>query len=99
MYGNLLIIMKTVTNKELLSSILSIKVKVDRHEVLLNQLMQRVFKLEEVVNERTALLPKLYDNVDKMMGEIKENRQERTFMNSRLVNHEDRIVKLEHAAA
>ncbi len=94
--------MKTITNKELLSSIQGIKVKVDKHEVMLDQLIQRVFKLEERVNsidERTALIPKLYNNVDKMIGEIKENRQERTFMSSRLINHEDRIVKLEHLTA
>ena len=48
------------------------------------------------IDERTALIPKLYDNVDKLMGEIIENRQERTFMSHLLSEHTKRITVLEN---
>jgi hypothetical protein len=53
--------------------------------------MQRV----EVIDDRTRFLPKLYDNVDKIMGEILENRQERVFMGHTLHDHEERLTNIE----
>ncbi|MBI2620744.1 hypothetical protein HYW61_00770 [candidate division WWE3 bacterium] len=56
----------------------------------------RLFGLEARIDEidkRTVFLPKLYDNTDKLMGEIKENRQERVFINNRLTKLEKAIVK------
>ncbi|MFA6982037.1 MAG: hypothetical protein WC243_03390 [Patescibacteria group bacterium] len=57
----------------------------------IQQLMQRV----EVIDDRTRFLPKLYDNVDKIMGEILENRQERVFMGHTLHDHEERLTNIE----
>lgn len=51
-------------------------------------------KLDEM-GETLKLIPKLYNNVDKFMGEILENRLERTFFKNKLDNHEKRISKLE----
>ena len=49
----------------------------------------------DLLEERTALIPKLYDNVDKIVGEILENRQKRAFTTNSITNHEKRIVTLE----
>jgi len=49
----------------------------------------------DVIDERTKSYPKLYDNVDKLLMEVVENRQERTFIHSRLDNHEQRLGVLE----
>jgi len=48
-----------------------------------------------VLEERTALIPKLYDSVDKLVGEILDNRQERAFFSNKLRGHETRITTLE----
>ena len=49
----------------------------------------------ESLEERTTLLPTMYTNIDKIIGEIQENRQERTFMFNTIKNHEIKIAKLE----
>ena len=54
-------------------------------------ILNRLFKVEQKLEEldtRTINFPKLYDNVDAMIGEIKENREERAFMNRRIINLE-----------
>jgi chromosome segregation ATPase len=74
--------------------------RVGKHDNALDFLMKKVLEHDrrfDVIEERTALIPKLYDNVDKIIGEIKENRAERSFMNNRLSNHEKRIARLEKA--
>jgi len=66
-------------------------------ELLIN-LTSHVYKLEanlEVIDIRTVSYPKLYDNVDKLVGEIVENRQERVFIAHKLQDHERRLIKLE----
>ncbi len=52
----------------------------------------------EILEERTALIPKLYDNVDKILKELIEGRQERMITMHKLNNHEDRIIYLENRA-
>jgi hypothetical protein len=38
----------------------------------------------EMLEERTVLIPRLYDNVDKLIKLMMDDRQERVFMNHRL---------------
>lgn len=60
-------------------------------------ILNRLFKVEQKLEEldtRTINFPKLYDNVDAMIGEIKENREERAFMNRRITNLEKQSFKL-----
>ena len=55
-----------------------------------------LFKLKQKVDEidaRTINFPQLYNNVDALVGEIKENREERALMNSRITNLEQRCLK------
>lgn len=69
------------------------------------KLKTRVFGLEgntrslerkiDGIDERTKFFPKLYDNVDKLLGEIEENRQERAFTSQRVDDHEQRLEVLE----
>jgi hypothetical protein len=66
-------------------------------ELLIN-MTRHICKLEEkidTIDDRTKSYPKLYDNVDKIVGEIIENRQERTFITQKMQNHESRLNKLE----
>uniref|UniRef100_A0A7C4XTC5 Uncharacterized protein n=1 Tax=candidate division WWE3 bacterium TaxID=2053526 RepID=A0A7C4XTC5_UNCKA len=49
----------------------------------------------DIIDKRTETYPKLYENVDKLIGEIVENRQERTSMNKEIQNHESRLKSLE----
>lgn len=62
--------------------------------MLLNKLQILETKVD-IIDERTESYPKLYDNVDKLVGEILENRQERTLMNSKLIKHDKRIGVVE----
>lgn len=62
--------------------------------MLLNKLQILETKVD-IIDERTESYPKLYDNVDKLVGEILENRQERTLMNSKLIKHDKRIGAVE----
>lgn len=64
-------------------------------------LMKKVFehgRRFDLPEERTAYLPKLYDNVDKLLKEIRDGREDRIIMLNRLTNHETRITRLEGAA-
>ena len=56
------------------------------------KLIQMESKIDEI-DKSTAYLPKLYDIVDKFMGEINESRQERTFINNRLTRLEKAVAK------
>jgi archaellum component FlaC len=51
----------------------------------------------QILKERTELLPKVYDNMDIIVGEIRQDREERAIMFGRIDNHEVRINKLEKA--
>ncbi len=51
-------------------------------------------KLEDM-SETIKLIPKLYNSVDKMMGEVLSYRQEKVFLKNKLDNHEKRISKIE----
>ena len=49
----------------------------------------------DIIDKRTETYPRLYDNIDKLIGEITENRQERAFISRRVQNHENRLSDLE----
>lgn len=49
----------------------------------------------QLLEERTALIPKLYDLVDGFVKELEEGRQERAMMFGRAERHEKRTSKLE----
>jgi hypothetical protein len=87
--------MENVSNADLLRSMTEQFAKVEdrfmRVETTLGIVVSKLFKVETQlhdVDERTRLFPRLYDNVDKLMSEIKENRHERAFINSRLTTLE-----------
>ena len=70
--------------------------RLDAIENRLITIESRLYKVETTlkeIDERTALIPKLYDNVDKLIGEILENRQEHIFTNNRLLQLEQNIKK------
>jgi hypothetical protein len=67
---------------------------------ILFDMSQRLYNLElkvDRIDKRTESYPKLYDMVDKLVGEIMENRQERSFMQRMIEDHGVRIKKLERA--
>ncbi len=83
--------MPKVTNEQIHTTL-------KQHTKLLTQHSKLFFKLEQKIdtlNERTRSYPKLYDNVDKLVGEILENRQERTLLHQKIQNHERRLLGLE----
>jgi len=54
---------------------------------------KRLINIEKGVGEidkRTVFIPKLYNNVDKLIGEIIENRQERVIVSGRITKLEKR---------
>ena len=51
-------------------------------------------RIQEVA-DKTKNLDRLYTSVDKLMGEIDENRKERAILLSWYHDHEDRILSLE----
>ena len=105
MYDSLFLLMKKSVNTEILKKLERLEKGLeevtkglkDFRSLVLNKFLQYDEKLE-IIDRRTEYLPRLYDNVDKPMGEITENRQERVFINNRLKGHENRIVKLEKFA-
>ena len=98
--------MKKSATKEILEAINENSIRINGLEHKLDGLDQSIATINvkliehdkrfEILEERTALIPKLYDNTDKLVKEILENRQERTFINQKLTNHEGRITKLEN---
>ncbi len=48
----------------------------------------------EVMTKRTESYPKLYENVDKILKEVVEHRQERAFISNRLALHDKQLAKL-----
>ncbi len=62
----------------------------------------KLVKLEEkldVLDDRTAFLPKLYDAVDAFMKEIKESREDRVLLGTRVGECEDRLAVVEEICA
>ena len=58
-----------------------------QHGVKLQEHDLKFFSIErklQEIDERTALIPKLYDNVDKLIGEIRNNREWRVFTDNRI---------------
>lgn len=76
-----------------------IEKRLDKHDELFSQITGELCKMNRrfnVLEERTEYLPKLYNAVDKFMGEILESRVERVILTSRVKNHEDRLVTVEN---
>ena len=93
---------KVVTNKSLLISLsAAVKELQSSMTVVFNRfsgIESRLYSLEkkvDAIDQRTLSYPRLYDNVDKLVGEIIENRQERAFILARVDSHEERIGVLE----
>ena len=62
----------------------------------------KLVKLEDkldVLDARTAFLPKLYDAVDAFMKEIKESREDRVLLGARVGECEDRLAVVEEVSA
>ncbi len=61
------------------------------------------FELEKIITpleEKIAFLPtkdEFYKMMDEWIGEVKEYRQERVFLSSRVSNHEKRLIEIESA--
>ncbi len=51
------------------------------------------------IEEKIQVIPKMYEILDSLAGEIKDNRTEHTFINARVDRHEKRIMKLESKRA
>ena len=63
------------------------KKEIQKNRKLIERNMSILFKHDQRLNnieEKVALIPKLYDNVDKILKEVIDNRQERTFMIKRI---------------
>ena len=56
--------------------------------------LSRVENKVDILEERTRLLPSLYNKVDKLIGEIIENRQEREFISHRVGRLENKVNKI-----
>jgi uncharacterized coiled-coil DUF342 family protein len=78
----------------------SVDKRFDEVDKKFDYVMTKLFEHDrrfEVLEERTALIPAIYDKMDKFIREVIDNRQDRVFTNNRLDKHERRIVKLEKA--
>lgn len=63
---------------------------------IVSYMLGDIFKLKQKVDEiniRTINFPQLYNNVDALIVEIKEYREERAFMNKRISNLENNCSK------
>ena len=67
----------------------------DNHLAELRRMIYKITEKVEEIDERTKYLPKLYDNVDKLIGEISEFRRDRVFTTSRIRDHENRLEVVE----
>lgn len=55
-------------------------------------------RFDEIVSEKIGLLPtrdEYYTKIDEVVGEIKKVREEQPLQAARLLNHEDRLEKIE----
>ena len=68
--------------------------KIENHDSQLFLINKRLSNLED----RTELLPRLYDNVDFLVSEVKEKLEDNVIISNTLENHEERIAKLEKSS-
>jgi hypothetical protein len=66
--------------------------KLNEHDIRLDRVEDKL----NLIDERTAYLPKLYDAVDAFMKEILESREDKVFLGHRVDDHEKRILVLEN---
>ncbi len=83
--------MDKLSNKQLLINLTKFVTEINAR---LTSLENKV----EMIDKRTESYPKLYDNVDKILKEIVENRHERVFIADKLSLHDKQIAKLNSAS-
>lgn len=81
---------KDPSNAALLKAINENKESIDSNKDDIVDIRMELLEIHKILDrmlERTALIPKLYKNVDMLISEIREGRHERAILFNKLENH------------